>query len=140
MSDKQSKNITKAVLTVVFSVLIGEGVFGLGFFWPFLLILLDWRGIYWLSFVLGILISAIYHIPVGLPSMYLVIVTGALALVFNSRKETGLIILIVSVVANFVFDKVFGLTWNMFDLLSCVLAWLVAVTWFEKGESIKLNY
>ena len=140
MSDRQSKNITKAVLTVVFAVLLGEGVLGLGFFWPFLLILLDWRGVFWLALFLGTLISVIYRMPVGLPSLFLVVVSGGLSLIFNSRKETGIVILIVSLVANFVFDKVFGLTWNVFDLLSVILAWMVAVAWFEGGESIKLNY
>ncbi|HBC45326.1 TPA: hypothetical protein DCZ81_04115 [Candidatus Collierbacteria bacterium] len=140
MSDKQSKNITKVALMVVFCVLIGEGVLGLGFFWPFLLILLDWQGIYWLSMAIGILISVIYRIPIGLPSLFLVVVAGGLSLVFSSRKETGLVILCVSLLANFVFDKVFGLPWNFFDLVSTVIAWLVAVTWFERGESIKLSY
>ncbi|HBC45103.1 TPA: hypothetical protein DCZ81_02985 [Candidatus Collierbacteria bacterium] len=140
MSEKQSKNITKAILTVIFCVLIGEGVFGLGFYWPFLLILLEWRGIYWLGLAIGILISVIYRLPVGLPSLFLVVVIGGLSLVFGSRKETGVVILIVSLLANFVFDKVFGLSWTLFDLLSTVVAWAIAVNWFEKGESIKLNY
>lgn len=140
MSDRQSKNITKAVLTVVLCVLVGEGVFGLGFFWPFLLILLEWQGVYWLALAVGILISTIYRIPIGLPSMFLVVVAGGLSLVFGSRKETGWVILIVSILANFIFDKVFGLPWSFFDLLANILAWIVAVAWFERGESIKLNY
>lgn len=140
MSDRQTKNITKAIATVLLCVLVGEGIFGLGFFWPFLLIMLEWRGVYWLSFVVGVLISAIYRIPVGLPSMFLVIVTGGLSLIFGSRKETGLVILIVSLLAGFVFDKVFGLPWGVFDVVVTTLAWFVAVNWFEKGESIKINY
>lgn len=140
MSGNQSKNITKVVILVVPCVLLGEGVLGLGFFWPFLLILLDWRGVYWLALVLGTLISVIYRMPIGLPSLFLVVVSGGLSLIFNSRKETGFVILIVSIVANLVFDKVFGLSWSVFDLLSVVLAWMVASTWFERGESIKLNY
>lgn len=125
---------------MLISVLIGEGVFGLGFFWPFLLILLEWRGIYWLSLAIGILISVIYQIPIGLPSLFLVVVAGGLSLIFSSRKETGLVILVVSLLANFVFDKAFGLSWGIFDLVLTTLAWFVAVTWFERGESIKINY
>src|SRR3989339_90667 len=68
----QSKNIINTVLIISLSVLLGEGVMGLGFFWPFLLILLDWRWIYWLSISVGVLISAIYRLPVGLPSLFLV--------------------------------------------------------------------
>lgn len=140
MSGNHSKNITKVALSVVACVLVGEGVLGLGFFWPFILILLDWRGVYWLALGVGVLMSVIYRMPIGLPSLFLVVVSAGLSLVFNSRKETGLVILIVSIVVNFVFDKVFGLTWNIFDLVSVILAWLVAVTWFERGESIKINY
>lgn len=140
MSDKQSKNIIKATLTVLISVIIGEGVFGLGFFWPFLLLLLDSRWVFWLALAVGILISVIYRLPVGLPSLFLVVVTGGLSLLFNSRKETGLILLCVSVLANFVFDKAFGLPWNWLEFFSVVLAWFVAEAWFERGESIKINY
>ena len=140
MLEKQSKNIIKIVLAVVLSVLIGEGAFGLGIFWPFLLILLDWRGVYWLALAVGILVSVIYQLPVGLPSLFMVIVTGGLSLIFNSRKETGMVILVVSWVANLIFDKVFGLPWSWFDWVAVGLAWVVALTWFEKGESIKLSY
>ncbi|KKT72186.1 MAG: hypothetical protein UW68_C0045G0007 [Candidatus Collierbacteria bacterium GW2011_GWB1_44_6] len=93
-----------------------------------------------MGLAIGILISVIYRLPVGLPSLFLVVVIGGLSLVFGSRKETGVVILIVSLLANFVFDKVFGLSWTLFDLLSTVVAWAIAVNWFEKGESIKLNY
>ncbi len=140
MLEKQSKNIIKIVLAVILSVLIGEGALGLGIFWPFLLILLDWRGAYWLALAVGILVSVIYRLPVGLPSLFIVMVAGGLSLFFNSRKETGVAILVVSWVANLVFDKVFGLPWSWFDLVAVGLAWVVALTWFEKGESIKLSY
>lgn len=140
MSDKQSKNIIKAILTVLLAVLIGEGVFGLGFFWPFLLILLDSRWVYWLAFGVGILISMIYRMPIGLPSLFLVTVTGGLSLLFSSRKESSLVLLVVSILANLVFNMAFGLSWNLLELFSVVLAWLVAEAWFERGESIKINY
>lgn len=140
MSDKQSKNIIKAILTVLLAVLIGEGVFGLGFFWPFLLILLDSRWVYWLAFGVGILISVIYRMPIGLPSLFLVTVTGGLSLLFSSRKESSLVLLVVSILANLVFNMAFGLSWNLLELFSVVLAWLVAEAWFERGESIKINY
>lgn len=140
MSDRQSKNIIKAILTVLLAVIIGEGIFGLGFFWPFLLILLDSRLVYWLAFGVGILISVIYRMPVGLPSLFLVTVVGGLSLLFNSRKESSLVLLIVAVLANFVFNKAFGLSWSVLELISVILAWVIAETWFEKGESIRINY
>ncbi len=140
MIDKQSKNIIKAVVAVLVSVIVGEGVLGLGIFWPFLLILLDLRWIYWLSFVIGLLIASIYRIPVGPPALFLVIVTGGLSFVFSSRKETGWVMLVISLLANFVFDKVFGLNWSWWEFLGVILSWSVAERWFEKSETIKLNY
>lgn len=140
MIEKQSKNIIKAALAVILCVLIGEGVFSLGIFWPFLLILLEWSSIYWFSLFIGILIASIYHLPVGLPALFLVVVIGGLSFVFNSRKETGWVMLLISILANFVFDKVFGLTWSWWDTVSIVIAWQMAVRWFEKSETIKLNY
>lgn len=125
---------------VVLSVLVGEGVLGLGIFWPFLLVLLDWRGVYWLALAVGILVSVIYRLPMGLPSLFLVVVVGGLSLFFNSRKETGGVILLISLVANLVFDRVFGLPWSWFDLISVGLAWAAALAWFEKGDSIRLSY
>ena len=136
----QSKNIINTVLIISLSVLLGEGVMGLGFFWPFLLILLDWRWIYWLSISVGVLISAIYRLPVGLPSLFLVVVTGGLSFVIGKEREAGWIILIVALIANFVFDKVFGFSWNIWDVVSVVVAWLVAVRWFDRAETIKINY
>lgn len=140
MIDRQSKNIIKTVLAVVFSVAIGEGILGLGFFWPFLLILLEWRFVYWFSILTGMIISAIYHLPVGLPSLFLVVVTGGLSFVVSSRKEAGWVMLVISLVANFVFDKVFGLHWNLWDVVSVVIAWTAAVALFEKSETIKISY
>ncbi len=140
MLDRQSKNSIKAISAVLFCVLVGEGVLGIGIFWPFLLILLDWSWIYWFSFGVGLLIASIYHLPVGLPALFLVLVTGGLSFVFNSRKETGWVMLVISLLANLVFDKVFGLPWTWWDFFSIFLAWLVAVRWFEKSETIKLNY
>jgi len=136
----QSKNIINAVLTILLAVILGEGVLGLGFFWPFLLILLDWRWIYWLSILLGVLISAIYRLPMGYPSLFLVVVTGGLSFVIGKEREAGWIILIVALIANFVFDKGFGFSWNIWDTVSVVAAWTVAVRWFDRAENIKVNY
>ncbi len=140
MIDKQSKNIIKAVVVVLLSILLGEGVLGLGFFWPFLLMLLDWRWIYWLAFFLGILISALYRLPIGLPSLFLVVIVGGLSFLLSKGKETGWIILVVSLVGNFIFDKVFGFYWSVWDIVSIAIAWSLAVRGFERTETIKINY
>jgi len=140
MSDKQSKNTIKALIAVFVSVVIGEGIFGWGLYWPFLLILINWSGVYWWSLFAGILISVLNNISVGLPSLFIVFVIGCLSLFMRARKEMGIVILIISIMANFVFDKVFGLPWSVLESITLIIVSAIAISWFEKGESIRLNY
>lgn len=136
----QTRNIIKAVGTVLLSVAVGEGVLGLGLFWPFLLILLDWSGVYWLSLAVGILISSLYRLPIGYPALFMVAVVGGLSLLLGKGKEAGWIILAISLLANAVFDKVFGLGWSLWEAGSIVVVWIVATKWQEGSETIKINY
>ncbi len=136
----QSKNTIKAILAVIISLLLGEGVLGWGIYWPFLLILLDWSGIYWFTLVMGILISVLRSLPVGLPSLFLLVVIGGLSIVMNMRKEVSWIMIVMAVIANFIFDKVFGLSWSFGELCGTVVAGVIAIKWFEKGETIRLSY
>lgn len=127
-------------MAVIVTLLLGEGVLGWGIYWPFLLVLLDWSGIYWLTVVAGLLISVLRGIPIGLPSLFLLAVIGGLSIITNVRKEMSWVVVVVAVVANLVFDKVFGLSWSMGELVGVVVFSLIAVKWFEKGETIRLNY
>ncbi len=111
----------------------------MGFFWPFLFTLLEWRAVYWFALLLGVIVSGLYQIPIGLPSLFLVTVIGGLSFVLSSRKENGWVILLISLVCNFVFDMVFGLGWTGWEVLAMVVAWFTAVRWFE-SETIKINY
>lgn len=138
--DKQSKNTTKLVLTVVFMVLFGEGILGWGIFWPFLLTLLNWSGVYWLAFSVGILVSVLKGLSVGLPSLFILVVVGGLSLLFNARKEMGLAIVLLGIVCSIVFDFVFGLGWSVWEVLAVVLSGLWALSWFERTETIRINY
>lgn len=76
----------------------------------------------------------------GTPSLFLAVVIGGLSFLFSSGKESGWVMLIISLVANLVFDKAFGFGWSIWDPISVLIAWTVAVRWFERSESIKLNY
>ncbi|SRR5258706_11830016 len=140
MFNNQSKNTIKAITAVFVTLVLGEGILGWGIYWPFLLVLLDWEGIYWLSLVVGIIISVFRGISVGLPSLFLLLVIGGLSITINARKEMGWIVIVLSVVANFIFDKVFGLNWSFWELGATVLAGFLAVKWFEKVETISINY
>ena len=138
--DKQSKNTTKTVATLLLMVLLGEGVLGWGVFWPFLLTLLNWSGVYWLAFVVGVLISVLRGLSVGLPSLFILVVVGGLSLVMSARKEMGWAIVILGVVSSIVFDIVFGLNWSLWETLAVLISGLLALSWFERTETLRINY
>ena len=138
--DKQSKNTIKTVLTLLVMVVFGEGVFGWGVFWPFLLILLDWSGVYWLSFVIGVLISVLRGMSAGLPSLFILFIVGGLSFLMSTRKETGWMIVLLGVMCSVVFDIVFGLDWSVWELLAVLVSGILALSRFEKTETIRINY
>lgn len=138
--DKQSKNTTKTVLTLLLMVLLGEGVLGWGLYWPFLLILLNWGGVYWLAFGVGILVSVLRGLSVGLPSLFILVVVGGLSLVFNAKKEMSWAIVLIGVLSSIVFDIVFGLSWSVWGVLAVLVSGLLAMSLFERTETIRINY
>jgi len=140
MSDRQSKNTIKIILAVLLSVIFGEGVMGWGIYWPFLLMLLDWKWVYWLAFVVGIFVSVFRGISVGLPSVFLLLVVGLLSILMSSRREIGIVILVVAVIANFLFDKAFGFGSSIWEIIAVIMFGSLGMRWFEKSESIKINY
>jgi hypothetical protein len=136
----QSKNTIKSVLTVLILAILGEGVLGWGLYWPFLLVLLNWSGVYWLALGVGILISVLRGVSVGLPSLYMLVVVGGLSLVMNARKEIGWVMVVIGVLANVIFDVVFGFDWSIWEVLAVTISGIVAVSWFERSETIRINY
>ena len=138
--DKQSKNTTKTVLTLLIMVLLGEGVLGWGLFWPFLLTLLNWNGVYWLAFGVGILISVLRGLSIGLPSLFILVVIGGLSIIMSTRKEMGWVMVLLGVVCSVVFDMAFGLSWSLWETLAVLLSGLLALSWFERTETIRINY
>jgi hypothetical protein len=136
----QSKNTIKSVLTVLVLAVFGEGILGWGVYWPFLLVLLNWGGVYWLAFAVGILISVLLGVSVGLPSLFILVVVGGLSLVMNARKEIGWVIVAISVLANVVFDIVFGFGWSFWEIAAVIVSGVLAISWFERSETIRINY
>ncbi len=138
--DKQSKNTIKTVSAVIIMVLLGEGVLGWGLYWPFLLSLLNWSGVYWLALVIGVLISVLQGLSIGLPSLFILVVVGGLSFLLNARKEMGWIIILLGVVCCVVFDIVFDLSWSIWEVLALLLSGFLALSWFERTETIRINY
>ena len=121
-------------------VLLGEGVLGWGLYWPFLLSLLNWSGVYWLALVIGVLISVLQGLSIGLPSLFILVVVGGLSFLLNARKEMGWIIILLGVVCCVVFDIVFDLSWSIWEVLALLLSGFLALSWFERTETIRINY
>jgi hypothetical protein len=138
--DKQSKNTTKTILTLLIMVLLGEGVMGWGLYWPFLLTLLNWSGVYWVAFAVGILVSVLRGLSVGLPSLFILVVVGGLSLVMSTKKEMGWAIVLLGVVCSLVFDIVFGLSWSVWEVVAVIVSGFLALSWFERTETIRINY
>lgn len=136
----QSKNTIKTILTLLALVVLGEGVLGWGMFWPFLLVLLNWGGVYWLAFGVGILVSVLRGISIGLPSLFILVVVGGLSLLMSARKEVGWVLIVISVVASVVFDVVFNLGWSVWEAVAVFVAGVIAMSWFERSETIRINY
>lgn len=136
----QSKNTTKTVVTLFTLVLLGEGVLGWGVFWPFLLMLLNRQGVYWLAFGVGILISVLRGLSVGLPSLFILVVIGGLSFIMSAKKEMGWALVLIAIVCNVVFDMVFGLEFSVWETLAVAVFGLWAVSWFERTETIRINY
>lgn len=140
LENRQSKNTIKTVITVLVMVIFGEGVLGWGIYWPFLLVLLGWEGVYWLAFVSGVLISVLRGVSVGMPSLFILVVIGGLSFVVNARKEMSWVIVVISVVASVVFDLVFGFGISVFEIIGVSVSSVLALSWFDRTEAIKIRY
>ena len=62
------------------ALFLGEGVLGLGIYWPFVLLLSEWPGVYWFGLIFGIVISLVADIGLGLPSLFMVVVFGLISM------------------------------------------------------------
>jgi len=136
----QDKNTIKVILAVVVSVILGEGVLGWGIYWPILLVLVDWGGIYWLGLGLGILISVLTVMNLGLPSLFIVILLGLVSFLLKLRKGLEWWLIVISLIANGLFDRIFGLTWSVVEMLVVLVVAIVVFSWETKSDSIKVRY
>lgn len=133
------KNIIKVIALALLAVLVGEGVLGWGLYWPLLILLLDWEGVYWVAFLVGILISVLNGSSVGPASLGLVSFIGVFSLIFGSRMDFKGLMMILAIGANFVFDRVFGLPWSFWEMIAVIGVSLVVFNWGERHEQIRIN-
>ncbi len=136
----QDKNITKAIAITFILTLLGEGLFAFGWYWPALILFSDREEIFWMALVLGLVVGSIHGLPIGVPSLFLLIVCGLVSLFPDIKKIGGMVQVVLVVVANIVFDKVFNINWSVFELISVVLVFVMFLKWFESQDSIRLRY
>ena len=140
MIGSQVKNTIKILALAILAILVGEGFLGWGLYWPFLFVLLEWQGIYWFALALGIVVSVFNGLSVGLPSLFIVTVVGVMSVFFDGRKDLAVVMAILSVVANLIFDKLFGLSWTVWEGLAVFLVSIFVFNLDEKAESIHIKY
>jgi len=136
----QDKNIIKTVVAVAVAAIIGEGILGWGLYWPFLLLLIEWDGVFWLAFFIGILVGSFSGVPVGFASLFMLAAVGAVHLFAGWKKGTSLELAVFSIVLNFLFDKVFGLSWSIWEMVLVFICAIVVFGWESKAESIRVRY
>lgn len=136
----QDKNTIKAVIATIAAVIVGEGILGWGLYWPFLFLLLDWSYVFWLGLLVGILVSAFNGFSIGWTSLAIVIMLGVASVFSETRKSASIRLVIMSLLANFVFDLIFGLRWSIWELVGVLLVSLLVLERNGPGESIKVRY
>lgn len=136
----QTKNITKTIVLALLALFFGEGIFGLGVYWPFLFWLDDWRGIYWFGLWFGILVSLVSQIKIGWPSLFFVLVLGAMAKLLGPKRSTRWALVVLGAGLNFVFDKIFGLNWSIWEMFLVLGIGFVVGRDLERQETIRINY
>ncbi len=81
VSCAMNKTIIYKLVGVVILLLVGQGVFGLPLYWIGLWLLLDWKYVYWLAFVLGFLLTGVTGMTIGLSSFMLVAGTWLMSVI-----------------------------------------------------------
>lgn len=140
MLDMQTKNIIKTVAIVLLALFLGEGVFGLGIYWPIFFLLIDWAGVYWFSVAFGIFISLLTELKVGLPSLFVLLTTAVISNFVGVKKSSRNLLVVLGVVGNLLFDKMFGLSWSFWEMILVFGVGMVAVRGLDKQDVIRINY
>lgn len=135
----QKKNTIKNTIFFVLSVLLGEGVFGVGLFWPYLLSVDIGIYAYWVGLLVGIFFSVYYSLGLGLVSLFLLCVIFIWQTFFVSSGLKPFWLIFVSVVSNVVFDLVFGFGFSVVDNLLVLIVSFLLARKLENNQTIKVS-
>ena len=134
---KQNKNIIKTLTALLAAVIVGEGVLGWGVYWIVILSLIEWGGVFWLGLALGIVVGVLNMVSVGFSGLFvLAVLTVAYLWQGKGGAARGWLVL-VSVIANLMYDKVFGLPWNIGEMVVVLLVALFVFGRGSKEEDVK---
>ena len=122
------------------AVVFGEGGMSWGLYWPILLSLSGWDGVYWLGLSLGVLLSVIGAVSVGLPSLFVVVVLAGAGYLSGSGGRMSGWLIVISLAANFLFDRMFGLPWSIWEAAGVLGVALFIFGREGKEESISVHY
>lgn len=116
MRKSQTKNTTgKIILSVVF-LFLGEGLFSLGLYWPFLLSLfISSGGRYGFAFLFGVLVSLVTATSLGLASLILVVGLFVFSRLRVVTPNNFWLAAGGAVVLGLVTDKVLSLSWSVYE-------------------------
>lgn len=105
----QTKNNIKNLSFFFLALFVGEAIFGLGVFWPLLLVLNIGGWVYWLGFIVGLFLSVFYGQVLGLMSLFIVLFLVVTYFLFNTGRFNPVLVVLVSLAVNLLFDYLFGL-------------------------------
>ncbi len=135
----QKKDNIKNIVFFCAALLIGEGVFGLGLFWPFLFAMKDQKYALWSAFVAGLFLSAMYNQGVGLMSLYLTVVVVLAHFFMSSGRGFGKLVFFCSVAVNFLFNYLFGLSSSYVEIVGILVISVLFSRSIESQETIRIS-
>ena len=133
------KGKRRGIILLVLATLLGEGILGWGLYWPILLVLDRWDGVFWLAALVGIFIAVLNGQMVGLPSLLIIVFLGLLALVPAGLRDNVVVFALVSVILNLVTDKILGLSWTVWEMLGVALFSVLVTKIFDKWEGVHVR-
>ncbi len=135
----QTKNNIKNLSFFFLALFVGEAIFGLGAFWALLLVLNIGGWVYWLGFFAGLFLSVFYGQVLGPMSLFIVLFLVITYFLFSSGRFKPVWVVLVSVLANLLFDYFFGLGFGVWELaLVFAVSSLVART-ADGDHAIRIN-
>ena len=140
MIKNQVKNIIKMSLWVTLVTLLGEGVLGVSAYWPFLVLLINWSGVFWTALVVGILVSVLNGLSIGLASLLIVLSVGIIMLVLGEGQASLWVQLSLITILLVVVNKILGIHESVGEVMIVLAVSLLTLRSGSLGDTIRIKY